>query len=94
MALTLVPVHVLLITCSSMLTRSPRLLRELLMEARKSYKKASEHLINVYVAEGWVTPHMPLLGSHITERQTERIAGNVLQRKRSDLRAPLSLIRE
>ncbi|TBU36872.1 P-loop containing nucleoside triphosphate hydrolase protein [Dichomitus squalens] len=34
-----------------MLTRNSRLLRELLMEARKEYKAASEHLINVYVAE-------------------------------------------
>ncbi|RPD59014.1 P-loop containing nucleoside triphosphate hydrolase protein [Lentinus tigrinus ALCF2SS1-7] len=33
-----------------MLSRSPRLLRELLVEARKAYRAASDHLISVYVA--------------------------------------------
>ena len=34
------------------LTRDPGLLRELLKEARKLYKTANGHLINVFVAQG------------------------------------------
>ncbi|PIL24720.1 transporter [Ganoderma sinense ZZ0214-1] len=36
----------------SMLTRNPGLLRELLKEARKAFKAANGHLINVFVAQG------------------------------------------
>ncbi|CDO69340.1 hypothetical protein BN946_scf184746.g21 [Trametes cinnabarina] len=33
-------------------SRDPRLLRDLLLEARQAYQKASQHVINVYVADG------------------------------------------
>ena len=42
------------VPCGSMLTRNSRLLRDLLIEARNTYKVASKHLISVHVAQRWV----------------------------------------
>lgn len=49
----------------SMFTRNTRLIRDLIAEARKAYKAASEHLINVYVAERYI-----LLLFHLSSEST------------------------